>query len=63
MRNRSYIINEEKSLYNECVSLKMLNILNIRIEMFADFYSFVDELSLGSGLYKFGWYLNDKKTV
>lgn len=63
MRNRSYIINEEKSLYNECVSLKMLNILNIRIEMFSDFYSFVDELSLGSGLYKFGWYLNDKKTV
>ena len=60
IKNRSDIINEEQSLFDGCIYSEMLSILNIRIKMFSDFYSFIDELGLGTGLYKFGWYLNDK---
>ena len=63
IKNRSDICNEEQSLFDGCIYPEMLSILYIRIKMFSDFYSFVDELGLGTGLYKFGWYLNDKKTV
>ena len=60
IKNRSHIINEENSFLEGCISSEMLAILNIRIKMFSDFYSFVDGLALGTGLYKFGWYLKDR---
>jgi hypothetical protein len=59
IKNRSEIINDENSIFERCVSSEMLSILDIRIKMFSDFYSFVDKMNLGTGLYKFGWYLND----
>ena len=60
---RTNSINEKKLHLDNYLSSKMNSILNIRIKMFSEFFTFVDKLGLGTGLYKFGWYLNDKKTI
>lgn len=63
IKSRSDFINEKKLQSESFLSLRMSSILNIRIKMFSEFFSFVDRLKLGTGLYKFGWYLDEKETI
>ena len=45
--------------FDVMVSDDMNNILDKRIEILSSLFEFVRKLNCGSGLYKFGWYLNE----